>query len=128
MKRMQLGRWLRASAIILSALLAWEAVCRGFRIHAYVLPAPSTVTLSLIKHFPSLWPELLQTVKSAMLGFVLGSCLGVAFGVLIGRSRLAYDTLYPLLIGFSSIPKVAILPILVIWFGTGIWPAAGTVA
>jgi NitT/TauT family transport system permease protein len=123
MKTLRLGRWLRATAVILSVFLTWEVVCRGFRIHDYVLPAPGAIAFSLVKHFPQLWPELLHTVQSAMLGFVLGSLLGIVFGVLIGRFRLAYDTLYPLLIGFSSIPKVAILPILVIWFGTGTIPA-----
>jgi NitT/TauT family transport system permease protein len=49
--------------------------------------------------------------------------LGVALGVLVGSSRLAYDVAYPLLIGFSSIPKVAVVPIFVLWFGAGTVPA-----
>jgi NAD(P)-dependent dehydrogenase (short-subunit alcohol dehydrogenase family) len=45
------------------------------------------------------------------------------FGVLIGSSKLAYDTAYPLLVGFSSIPKVAVVPIFVLWYGAGTVPA-----
>jgi NitT/TauT family transport system permease protein len=52
--------------------------------------------------------------------------LGVVLGAVIGVSKTAYDTCYPLLVGFSSIPKVAIVPILVLWFGSGTVPAVLT--
>jgi NitT/TauT family transport system permease protein len=54
-----------------------------------------------------------------MVGFALGIIGGVLLGVVIGSSKLAYDVAYPLLIGFASIPKVAVVPILVLWFGAG---------
>jgi NitT/TauT family transport system permease protein len=58
-----------------------------------------------------------------MAGFVLG--VAPRRGARRGHRRLAhaYDTAYPLLIGFSSIPKVAVVPILVLWFGSGSVPA-----
>jgi NitT/TauT family transport system permease protein len=49
--------------------------------------------------------------------------VGVSLGAFIGSSRMAYDTAYPLLVGFSSIPKVAVVPIFVLWFGSGTVPA-----
>ena len=49
--------------------------------------------------------------------------MGILIGVLIGSSKLAYDVAYPLLVGFSSIPKVAVVPIFVVWFGAGTVPA-----
>ena len=55
-----------------------------------------------------------------------GASVGVVIGALIGTSRVAYDTAYPLLIGFSSIPKVAVVPIFVLWFGAGPVPAVLT--
>jgi NitT/TauT family transport system permease protein len=58
-----------------------------------------------------------------LVGFAFGVAIGVAIGVLIGSSRLAYDTAYPLLVGFSSIPKVAVVPIFVLWYGAGTVPA-----
>jgi NitT/TauT family transport system permease protein len=61
-----------------------------------------------------------------LLGFTLAVAFGLALGVLIGASALMYAALYPLLIGFNSIPKVAIVPILVIWFGIGAVPAVLT--
>jgi NitT/TauT family transport system permease protein len=61
-----------------------------------------------------------------LLGFALGVGVGILLGVLIGSSRVAYDVAYPLLVGFSSIPKVAVVPIFVVWFGAGTVPAVLT--
>ena len=58
-----------------------------------------------------------------MIGFLGGMTIGVLLGVLVGVSRTAYNTAYPLLVGFSSIPKVAVVPIFVLWFGSGTIPA-----
>ena len=66
------------------------------------------------KRFTQLW--------SASFGVLIGLLLGV----LIGSSKLAYDTAYPLLVGISSIPKVAVVPIFVLWFGAGTVPAVLT--
>ncbi|MFO0003641.1 MAG: ABC transporter permease, partial [bacterium] len=60
---------------------------------------------------------------TTLVGFAFGVAIGVAIGVLIGSSRLAYETAYPLLVGFSSIPKVAVVPIFVLWYGAGTVPA-----
>jgi NitT/TauT family transport system permease protein len=58
-----------------------------------------------------------------IIGFVIAIVFGVVGGVVIGSSPLVYQGFYPALIGFNSIPKVAIVPILVIWFGVGTIPA-----
>ena len=50
---------------------------------------------------------------TTLVGFVLGVAIGVVIGVVVGSSKLAYDVAYPLLIGFSSIPKIAVVPIFV---------------
>ena len=65
----------------------------------------------------------MQTLYTTLVGFGLGIVFGVLHRRLRRSSRLAYDVAYPLLIGFSSIPKVAIVPILVLWFGAGTVPA-----
>jgi ABC-type nitrate/sulfonate/bicarbonate transport system permease component len=54
---------------------------------------------------------------------VFGVLAGIVIGVVIGSSKLAYDVTYPLLVGFSSIPKVAVVPLFVVWFGAGTVPA-----
>ncbi len=65
----------------------------------------------------------MQTLKTTLIGFALANILGLSLGVLVGSSALVYHGLYPLLIAFNSIPKVAVVPILVIWCGIGTFPA-----
>jgi NitT/TauT family transport system permease protein len=72
---------------------------------------------------PLLWPHTVQTLYTTLVGFALGVAAGIVIGLVIGSSRLAYDVAYPLLVGFSSIPKVAVVPIFVVWFGAGTVPA-----
>ena len=74
-------------------------------------------------NWPAILPHAIQTLYTTLVGFVLGCVARRFFGVLIGSSRLAYDTAYPLLVGFNSIPKVAVVPIFVLWFGAGAVPA-----
>ncbi len=121
-----LSRSLSAAVMILALFCAWEIVCRVFHVSDLVLPLPSKILMTLVTRFPDLWPDLAHTIASTLIGFILGVAGGVITGILIGNSRLAYDTLYPLLIGVSSIPKVAIIPIFVIWFGSGTIPAVLT--
>ena len=104
----------------------WEAACRGFNISELVLPPPSSIIYSLYTKGAAIWGHALATLTTTFFGFVGGVAVGVLFGILLGSSRLAYDALYPTLIGFSTIPKVALVPILVIWFGIGFWPATIT--
>ncbi|WP_213773673.1 ABC transporter permease [Bradyrhizobium sp. dw_78] len=119
----RITRVLSATAVILGFFGAWELLCRLLHVSDLVLPLPSQILVTLIERFPDLWPHLIQTIASTLAGFTFGVLAGVVIGVMVGSSRLAYDTLYPLLIGFSSVPKVAIIPIFVIWFGAGTIPA-----
>jgi NitT/TauT family transport system permease protein len=75
------------------------------------------------------WPLLdnsWQTLMTTLIGFAFAIVFGLLLGVAIGSSTLLYHGLYPLLIGFNSVPKVAVVPILVIWFGIGTVPAVIT--
>jgi NitT/TauT family transport system permease protein len=115
-----------AFALILLFFASWEVFCLASGMSDLILPRPSQVFATLWMRLPILWPHILQTLATTLLGFALGVALGVALGALIGVSRTAYDTVYPLLIGFSSIPKVAVVPIFVLWFGSGTVPAVLT--
>ena len=113
-------------ACILGFFVLWEVLCAGFRVSDVVLPRPSQVIYTLWTRFPAIWPHALQTLTTTLIGFGFGILIGIALGALIGSSRLAYDVAYPLLVGFSSIPKVAVVPIFVLWFGSGTVPAVLT--
>jgi NitT/TauT family transport system permease protein len=127
---MQLAKRLREEIssimLIVGFFMAWEVLCRVFGVSDLVLPKPSEIIVTLLKQFHGLLPHLIQTVYTTMVGFAFGLVVGVLIGGVIGTSRLAYKTAYPLLIGFSTIPKVAIIPIFVVWFGAGTVPAVLT--
>jgi NitT/TauT family transport system permease protein len=107
-------------------LLIWEAAVRGLDIPQFVLPAPSVIAKSLVTWWDPILHNAEQTLKTTLIGFFLANVLGLTLGVIVGSSALAYHGLYPLLIAFNSIPKVAVVPILVIWFGIGTLPAVIT--
>lgn len=109
--------------VIVGSFLVWEIACRVFGVSSFVLPKPSEIVVAMVRRFPALWPNLWQTILTTTAGFVLSVIIGVFFGALIGTSRLAYDSLYPILVGISSVPKVALIPIFVVWLGAGTGPA-----
>lgn len=115
-----------SAALIIGFFLLWELFCWGGGISDVVLPRPSKVFVTLFLRFPAIWPHAIQTLYTTLVGFGFGIAIGVTIGVLIGSSKLAYDVAYPLLVGFSSIPKVAVVPIFVLWFGAGTVPAVLT--
>ena len=103
--------------------LIWEVACLVFSVSELVLPRPSVILHSLYTMGPAIWPHVVATFLATVVGFAGGVVLGVLLGIAIGYSKLIYDGLYPTLVGFSSIPKVALVPILVLWLGSGAWPA-----
>jgi NitT/TauT family transport system permease protein len=119
-------RRILSTACIIGFFVVWEVLCLIFNVSDIVLPRPSQILITLWTRFPAIWPHAVQTLYTTLLGFALGIIIGVLLGIMIGSSRLAYDVAYPLLVGFSSIPKVAVVPIFVLWFGAGTVPAVLT--
>lgn len=117
---------LMSGSLIVGFFVLWEVLCILLNVSDLVLPRPTEIVETLVTRFPVLWPHILQTLYSTLLGFVLGVAIGVTLGVIVGTSKLAYAVAYPLLVGFSSIPKVAVVPIFVLWFGSGTTPAVLT--
>ena len=117
------GQRLLSVVAFVGFFVVWEIVCVAFHISDLVLPRPSQIFLVLFQKMPLLWPHAMQTLYTTLVGFALGVLAGIVIGVGIGSSRLAYDVTYPLLVGFSSIPKVAVVPLFVVWFGAGTVPA-----
>ncbi|WP_207461233.1 ABC transporter permease [Azospirillum sp. SYSU D00513] len=115
-----------SAVLIVGVFVLWEVACLLFGISDLVLPRPSQVIVTLWERWPALMPHAVQTLYTTLLGFALGVSAGVLIGLLIGSSRLAYNVAFPLLVGFSSIPKVAVVPIFVLWFGSGTVPAVLT--
>jgi NitT/TauT family transport system permease protein len=112
--------------VIAGMFLVWEAACLAFDIPVFILPAPTVIADSMVKWWSPLLFNAWATLKTTVVGFLMAVGFGLLLGVAIGSSVLVYRGLYPLLIAFNSVPKVAVVPILVIWFGSGFWPAVLT--
>jgi NitT/TauT family transport system permease protein len=111
------------SALVFVAFIAgWEACVRGFGIPRIVFPAPSAVAVALWKGVMGgefLWHFGVTFFETAC-GFVIGAIVGLVLGGVIGQFRVAERVLYPYVVAFQTVPKVAIAPIIVIWFGFGV--------
>ncbi|CAD7043998.1 ABC transporter permease [Pseudorhizobium endolithicum] len=120
--------WVRAAPWLytLGLFLVWELLVIALDTPVTVLPAPSRVFQAVVQYWSAIWKNSLQTLFTTTLGFGLAVGGGLALGLFIGWSKTIYAGLYPLMIGFNAIPKVAVVPILVIWFGIGTIPAVIT--
>jgi NitT/TauT family transport system permease protein len=120
--------WVRAAPWLytLYLFLGWELLVIVLDTPVTVLPAPSRVFQAVVQYWSAIWKNSLQTLFTTTLGFGLAVVGGLALGLFIGWSKTIYAGLYPLMIGFNAIPKVAVVPILVIWFGIGTIPAVIT--
>jgi len=110
-------------AITLAFFVIWQIFCMVLRIESFILPAPSEVFKSLATYPVPIFMNAMQTFFSTIVGFGLAVAFGLALGLILGASRLIYDGVYPIMIAFNSVPKVAIVPLLIVWFGIGTIPA-----
>ena len=111
-----------ALLIFMIVVGGWELVIRLSNVPPIIIPAPSAVFVSLVESLQS--PRFLQslwiTFSETMAGFILGALPGLVLGGLIGEFHLLERTLYPYVVAFQTVPKVAVAPIIVIWFGYGV--------
>ncbi|HVE53053.1 MAG TPA: ABC transporter permease subunit, partial [Ramlibacter sp.] len=111
------GPWL----LLVLLLGAWEAACRAMGISALVLPAPSAIARALAQGLASgfFWPHLGATALELLLGVCAGSVLGLAAGIALGEHAVLRRLLMPYLVASQVIPKLALAPLFVLWFGFG---------
>ncbi|MGA1286847.1 MAG: ABC transporter permease [Rubrivivax sp.] len=116
-----LERW---SPLILLAgiLLIWEVAVRLLDVPDFIFPGPVQITQQFLEFTGPLMEAAWKTFWVTMVGFGISIVVGVLLGFLIGSSRLAYTAIYPLMVAFNAVPKAAVVPILVVWFGIGLGP------
>lgn len=116
--------WNVALTILLfcSSILAWELIVRAFEIPTFIFPAPSQVAMALWRGFASglYQKHLYYTLLETVLGFLLGSALGFFLGTAVALNRYVEYFFYPYIVMFQSLPKVALAPLIVVWFGLGL--------
>jgi len=107
-------------------LIVWEVCCIVFQVPEIILPTPTKIFSVFFQRFDILMAYCWDTLWTTTVGFLLAIAFGLLLGLAIGASPFIYSGLYPLLIAFNAIPKVAIVPILMIWVGVGSLPAVIT--
>jgi NitT/TauT family transport system permease protein len=112
----------RPVLMILIILVLWDVTIRIFKIPPYLIPAPDKVVGQLIAEWPRLLKESAVTTYATLGGFALSIAFGIPMAMLIAYSRTVESFVYPLLVFSQSIPKIAIAPLFVVWFGFGIIP------
>lgn len=112
----------RPVAVLLALFGVWWFVAWRELVPAYLVPAPGAVAETMVADWPMLLEHTWVTTLETIVGFVLAAVIGVATAVLLVYSRTAEKSLYPLILFAQVIPKIAIAPILVVWFGFGMTP------
>ena len=101
---------------------AGELIVRAFQVPTYIFPAPSKVAVALWRGFATgiYEPNLIHTLLETLLGFLLGSTAAFLLGTAVALNRYVEHFFYPYIVMFQSVPKVALAPLIVVWFGLGL--------
>ncbi len=118
--------WLRHSLptllVTVFALVAWELIIRLGHVSTYIVPAPTAIAQALAANADDLWHAAFVTAREVFIGFVLSLVVGVALALVIVRFRWFGRAVYPLIVFFQTVPKVALAPIFILWFGYDLAP------
>ncbi|MDM0005074.1 ABC transporter permease [Variovorax sp. J22G73] len=106
-------------AVFVAVVAAWQLVVSALGVSHLIFPGPVGVARSVYEVFQSgeVWPHLWVTLYEILAGFALGAFAGFVLGALIGQSALLELVLYPYVVAFQTVPKVAVAPLFVLWFG-----------
>jgi NitT/TauT family transport system permease protein len=114
--------WVYPVGALIFAVVAWDIAIRIFDIKPFILPPPVAVVKAIVTDFPSLMNHSSVTLQEVVAGFGLSVLVGVPLAVAIASWPLAEKVAYPLLASSQVVPKIAIAPLFIIWFGFGILP------
>jgi len=121
-QRLLQAAWLKPFIFLAGLVVIWDLTIRVFHIPPYQVPAPQDVILTLWQEWPMLMKEAWPTTIATIWGFLLAAAFGIPIAMLIAGSRLVESYVYPLLVFSQSVPKIAIAPLFVVWFGFGLFP------
>ncbi len=114
--------WLLALALMAAVTAVWELAIRLLHVSSFVLPAPSAIVRALVANRAELARAAESTALEVLLGFVLAALSGIVVALVIVRFERFGRALYPLIVLFQNVPKVALAPIFILWFGFDLAP------
>ena len=109
-------------------LVIWELFVIIAKPPRFILPAPSAILLTFIENFGLIFRHFLSTFQIAGLGFLAGTMSGLAIAILMAVAPVIRSAIYPIVIASQTTPKIAIAPLLIVWFGLGLAPKVMIVA
>jgi NitT/TauT family transport system permease protein len=114
--------WVSTPAVLLLVLVLWTLAVSVFGVSPFLLPTPAAVGEAVMRLLadPSTWRHVAVTLTEVTLGFLLALASGLVVGVVLGRAEWLERALRPVLVAVQVVPKVAFIPLFVIWFGFGV--------
>ena len=114
--------WLAPMITAIAGLAAWEAAVRFFGVSAHLLPTPSAIVTKMVTNFPVFFSEGVSTISAILSGFLIAIAIGVPIATWIVYSDLFRHAVQAILITAQVLPKVALAPLFIVWFGFGTLP------
>jgi NitT/TauT family transport system permease protein len=121
------GKMTVVASVLVAGLVLWEIAFRLLQVPEILLPRPLQILQALREGLAeppssptSFYPHILFTMSSALMGFVLGGTAGILLGTMIAHFRAFEWLIMPYVVAFQTLPKIALAPLLVVWFGFGI--------
>jgi NitT/TauT family transport system permease protein len=113
--------WIGSLALLVLFLAGWEAYVRAFEVSKFLLPSPSEILQAWaeILGTASLWQHTWITAWETILGFVIAVIIGVGLGAVLGKVPWLEQVLNPFIVATQVVPKVALVPLFIVWFGFG---------
>ena len=103
--------------IVALSIVAWEAAVDWARIPTVILAPPSQIFAKIVKFYPLLLDNAVPTTVESLIAFFITVLLGIFLAAALTYSQLLYDALYPNLVFFQLVPKIALAPLFILWFG-----------
>ncbi|HUC51637.1 MAG TPA: ABC transporter permease [Xanthobacteraceae bacterium] len=120
MKTVQFGRRIVLPCLLAATLLcAWEFGTRLAHLSPLIIVPPSAVLSVLMASYAILMQQAVPTVVETLIGFALAAAIGIMLGTALVLSRRVRQALYPHVLTFQLIPKIALAPLFIVWFGVG---------
>lgn len=121
-RQLKLLPWLVTPALVVLLVLSWHIIVTTFNVNPFIFPPPGKVWESFVSLLGNerVWAATLTTVSEIIIGFLIAAVLGVVVGVVLGKLQWLEVSLRPLIVISQVAPKVAFVPLFVIWFGFGL--------
>jgi ABC-type nitrate/sulfonate/bicarbonate transport system permease component len=126
--RLRVGRFLAPLGVLVAFFAAWQAVVSAAGIDPTVLPGPARIVRKTFDDRANLWPAITTTTEEAVLGLAVAIVVAVVLAVAVNGSRTVRGGVYPLIVASQTLPIIALAPLVLIWFGFGLYPKVWLVA